>query len=368
MTALVTALKARALALGLDRVGIASAGPFDAERLTLEQRRSQGIGPHEFEPATIEARVDPQAFLSGARTIIAAAMSYRMPPPQPQPLHGSFSMYCRGLDYHALMEERLEQLATWLRQQVPCRTRVHVDVDVPLDRAVAVRAGLGRMGKNTNVIAPHLGSWIFLGEIYTDAELPADPPLTGAICGSCTLCLDACPTGCLTEWSIDGARCLGSVNQVDGVMPAEYRAVMGDRLFGCDDCQDVCPHNVSAAIGLHDEYDAVAPADLVRLVDMSEDDFHAWFDSTAAAWRGRQVLQRNALVALGNSGDPAAFDPLCNSLRSPDALLRGHAAWALGRLAELAPGVASRVRQVLTDALACEADVTVREEISNAAR
>lgn len=369
-------LKAQARALGLDLVGVAPAEPFLAEKALLEERVATGLGPNPFECQEIAPRVYPEHLLPGVKSIIAAGISYLMPDEAPPPEHadgvprGWLSRYCRGQDYHRLLHERLEALAAWLTAAVPsARTLVHVDTGPPLDRAVAERAGIGKFGKHTNLITRGFGTWVFLGEILTDVELPPDTPVTAA-CGSCTRCLDACPTGCLTPWRIEANRCLSYITQMKGDIPPEYREVMGNRLFGCDDCQDVCPYNKKAVSGAHPEF-AADPAigtepDLLQLLAMTKGDFKRWFAPTAAGWRGKTTLQRNALIALANSGDPHGFETLAAYLGSESPLLRGHAAWGLGRLARLAPGVLCPARDALQRHLPAESDPHVRLEIETA--
>ena len=263
----------------------------------------------------------------------------------------------------------MTDLARWLEQQVPgARCVVHTDTGAPLDRAIAQRAGLGRFGKSTLLITPGLGTWTFLGEIFTTVVLTPDARADWNVCGSCTRCLDACPTGCLTPWQIESTRCLGFLNQSSGDIPREFRTVMGDRLFGCDDCQDVCPYNRVAARGLHQEFAPRAELnpgpDLVRLLDMDQTEFERVIGPTAAAWRGSRTLQRNALVALGNSGDADALAPLMSKLDHASPKLRAHAAWGLGRLATLVPSVASIAVEALSARLEQEPDQNVQQEIS----
>lgn len=340
--ALKAALKAEAQRLGLDRVGLCAPHPFSAERAVLEARPA-----NPFEEPNIELRTEPERLLPGCRTVVAVAVSYHMPdaePPADGALRGWLSRYCRGEDYHTLMESRLNALGAWLEAQVPgSRSYVHVDIGPPLDRAIAERAGLGRFGKSTLLITPGLGTWTFLGELFTTVELPPDPPASFSPCGSCTRCLDACPTGALTEWKLDWSQCLGYLNQADGAIPEGHRVAMGTRLFGCDDCQDVCPYNRTAATGLHPEFTPIPGIgdgpDLVELLAMTEAEFERRYAPTAAAWRGLPTLQRNALVALGNSGRPEARRVLAPFLDHPDPLLREHAEWALERLTQTLPPV-----------------------------
>lgn len=368
-------LKAHARQVGLDLVGVAPADPFNTERERLLARSEKGWGPNPFEFQEIETRVKPDLILPGCQSIIAGGISYLMedadePDPGERRLKGWLSRYCRGLDYHQILKERLQKVADWLQERVPgARCLVHVDTGPPLDRAVAERAGIGKFGKHTNLISPTYGTWTFLGEILTDVALPPDEPVEAA-CGSCTLCIDACPTQCLTEWNLDANRCLSYVTQMKGIIPAEYRAVMGNRLFGCDDCQDVCPFNKRAKRGMHAEFAPVpelgAEPNLLKLMAMTKSDFRRWFEPTAAGWRGKTTIQRNALVALGNSGDPAALEPLQQALGSESAVIRAHAAWGLGRLARSAPETAQAAAEALQRQQAREKDPSVLPEIANA--
>lgn len=372
--ALKRALKAYAQSVGLDLIGVAPAHPFTVEQERLERRAAAGLGPNPFEHQEIAPRVTPDLLLPGVQSILAGGISYLMadePPHADAPaLRGWLSRYCRGQDYHHLLRERLTLVARWLEEQVPgTRTLVHVDTGPPLDRAVAERAGIGKFGKHTNLITPEFGTWVFLGEILTDLPLPPDEPVEAA-CGSCTLCLDLCPTQCITEWNLAANRCLSYVTQMKGIIPEEYREVMGNRLFGCDDCQDVCPYNKRALRGRHPEFAPVpelgAEPGLLQLMAMTKGDFRRWFAPTAAGWRGKTTIQRNAVIALGNAGDPEALQPLVQALHGQSDVMRAHAAWALGRLARLAPTVAEAARTALTERLSQESAPAVRLEITTA--
>jgi len=376
----VQGLKTELLAYGhsikLDLIGIAPAHPFLQEKERLNQRKAAGLGPNPFEHQEIEPRAHPEQLLPGVKSIIAAGISYHVDEPdtgleaETEPPRGWLSRYCRGQDYHHVLRGRLEQLADWLEARVPgARTMVHVDTGPPLDRAVAERAGIGKWGKHTNLITHEYGTWIFLGEILTDVELPPDQPIEAA-CGSCTLCLDACPTQCLTEWQIDGNRCLSYVTQMKGIIPVEYREVMGNRLFGCDDCQDVCPYNRKVKTNLHPEFSPVpeigAQPDLLKMMTMSKSEFKRWFVPTAAGWRGKTTIQRNALIALANSGHGKALAPLTQALGNESAVIRATAAWGLGRLARQAPATANSARQALAQIQITERHPSVLLELNNA--
>ncbi|HYF94232.1 MAG TPA: tRNA epoxyqueuosine(34) reductase QueG [Symbiobacteriaceae bacterium] len=365
------ALKAHAIEIGLDLIGVARAEPFTADADRLRERQQAGLGPNPYEYQQIEPRVNPELLLPGARTLIAGGISYLMEDePLAAGLTGWLSRYCRGLDYHGLLKARLGQVASWLEAAVPgARTLVHVDTGPPLDRSVAERAGIGKWGKHTNLITREFGTWVFLGEILTDIDLPPDEPVAPA-CGECTLCIDACPTQCLTEWKIDANRCLSYVTQMKGMIPTEFRETMGNRLFGCDDCQDVCPYNRKARRGLHPEFashpEVGGAPDLLKLMNMTKGDFRRWFEPSAAGWRGKTTIQRNAVIALGNAGDPGALEPLVKALGSESQPVRAHAAWGLGRLAGAAPGVAEAARAALENRRRHESDPDVLAEIEGA--
>jgi len=374
LASLKRALFAYADAIGIDLIGVAPAHPFLTEEVRLAERAERGHGPNPYEHQVIADRVYPDRLLPGVQSIIAVGISYYhpdQPPPEPPALRGWLSRYCRGLDYHRLLRERLTQLAAWLDQQAPGHQHLAmVDTGPPLDRAVAERAGIGKFGKHTNLITREHGTWVFLGEVLTTLPLPPDQP-TPAACGSCTLCIDACPTGCITEWNLDANRCLSYVTQMKGIIPAEYREVMGNRLFGCDDCQDVCPYNRKVRPTRHREFAPVpelggGEPDLLKLLSMTKSDFRRWFEPTAAGWRGKSTIQRNAVIALGNSGDVAALEPLAQALQSESDVIRAHAAWALGRLARLAPETAAAAQKALQTRQIIERDPSTRHEIETA--
>jgi epoxyqueuosine reductase len=318
---------------GFHKVGFSDCKILQEERAFLAER-----GPGPFEPTDLPPRTDPSLLLPNARTVIAVALSYHHDEgTQPQGPVGRLSKYCQGLDYHDLMLDRLEKVARHLRCEFSAESVSYVDTGPPLERAFAQKAGLGRLGKNTNLIVPRLGSYVFLGVLVTQLEVVPDPPAEYSICGSCTLCLDACPTGCLTDWKLDSPNCLGYLNQKDGDIPVHQRELMGNWLFGCDICQDVCPHNVKAPRGLEPDFEPLpkpgAFPSLVEMVEMSEAEFQQWFGPTAADWRGRWTLQRNALVALGNSSSEEAVDQLLKVCQDLEPSLNEHARWAARELA-----------------------------------
>jgi len=246
------------------------------------------------------------------------------------------------------------------------QARWYVDTGPILEREVAWRAGLGWPGKNTNLINRHLGSWLFLGAILLDRELAYDEPGT-AHCGTCTRCLDACPTGALVAPGVlDSRRCISYLTiELRGAIPRHLRPLMGTHIFGCDICQTVCPWNrqapLSSAPACQSRAGRTAP-ELIPLLSLSAEEFGSQFCDSPIRRAKRHGLLRNVAVALGNLRDPRAIPALATALHDAEPLIRGHAAWALGRIGSL------EVQEVLRDALAREGDADVRQEILQALR
>lgn len=339
-------IKEHARSLGLDLVGIAPARTCSEAAGVLEQRRAAGL-QSQFDQGEIAVRCDPQQWLTGARSIIAAAISYLVAgSQQPSPVQaaagprGQISRYCNGRDYHPVLRERLGRLAEFIQTAAPGhRCAVMVDTGPAIDRELAVQAGLGFYGKSANLITRHYGTWVFLGAVITTLPLATDPPGQGT-CGECTRCLDACPTGAIVAPGvIDANRCVSELTQKKGFIARDLRRGMGRYLFGCDDCQSVCPYNrrVTVRAGDHPEFspdpNVTAHPLLAQILSMSKAQFQQWFAGSSAGWRGKTVLQRNAVIALGNSGDSRAVELLLDALADARPVLRGHAAWALGQFA-----------------------------------
>ena len=363
-------VKEYARELGFDLVGVASAESFsDHEAVTLQRLRD---GLMDGLPWYTEARVrrgsDPQELLPGARSIIAVGMSYYAPDDgsdRSPGEEGKVARYAWGDDYHQVMKDRLKTLVEGLSTRLdrPIRARWYVDDGPMLDRAAAERAGIGWFGKNTNILSPSHGSWIFLGQVITDLELEPDAP-SKKTCGDCVRCIDACPTGAIVDaYVIDNTRCISYLTiENRGSIPRHLRSLMYDWVFGCDICQDVCPVNVKAAYTREQAFQKrrFTTLELVSLLQMTEDEFRERFRNSPVKRAKLVGLQRNACVALGNAGSPAAIPALVRALREGESLVRGHAAWALGRIG----GV--KARQELESALPLEEEPETREEIGSA--
>ncbi|OQY21883.1 MAG: tRNA epoxyqueuosine(34) reductase QueG [Anaerolineaceae bacterium 4572_32.2] len=278
---------------------------------------------------------------------------------------GLISNYAWGLDYHDLMLDRLEELATFIAAEArrEIAYRAYVDTGPLLERAYAAEAGLGFTGKNTCLIHPQRGSWLFLGEILLDIALEPTLEKISASCGTCTRCLGACPTGALVApYVLDARRCISYLTiELKGPIPRELRPLMGNHIFGCDVCQIACPWQRFArptkeAAFWPDEPDRAAPL-LLDLMALSEGEFCQRYEGTPILRTGRGRLLRNAAVALGNWGDERAIPALTQALSDAEPLARGHAAWALGRVGGRA------ARRALEKARQRETDSYVRQEI-----
>jgi epoxyqueuosine reductase len=321
----------------------------------------------------VEERTDPRRLLDGALSALCVALHYsplRDEPEATGDLWQRVARYARGVDYHDLMTSRLRALGERIEQAFPgARTRTYVDTGPILERELAQRAGLGRIGKNTNLLHRQ-GSWFLLGELLLTLELEPDEPLAD-LCGSCTLCLEACPTGALPEpYRLDSRRCISYWTiEHRGAVPPAMRDQLGDWVFGCDICQEVCPWNRKTGRDGVDDYrhpELKLPAeraelDLAGLMRLGAGDYVERFRGSAMKRAKRQGLRRNATIAAGNRRDPAVASALFELLGDADPLLRGHAAWALGRLD------GADVGAVLGRALRREAHPGVRSQLLSAA-
>ncbi|HLZ56879.1 MAG TPA: tRNA epoxyqueuosine(34) reductase QueG [Ktedonosporobacter sp.] len=405
-------IKEYAYTLGFDTVRITSAEAFPEAEHIIKERIAQGLmdGLPWFTVERANVSCHPDALLPEARSIIALGMVYLTEQPDDNPPpegtgesehapRGRIARYAWGDDYHDIIKPKLQQFAAWLREYTraemgeEAETRLFVDTGRMVDRAVAQRAGLGWYGKNTNILTRGWGSWIFLAEIVTNIPLLADQPLK-ANCGSCEICLHACPTRALPNpYELDNTRCISFLTiELRGSIPLELRPLMGNLIFGCDICQEVCPVNKVAEkrLGVSPNIPLISVAamtrrnmslkgsglgafqphrefhprpgigsspELIPLLSLSEEEFRERFRRSPIKRTKRRGLLRNVCVALGNSGDPEAVPALIGALHDHEPLVRGHAAWALGRLGS------EQALAALHEALGEDEDEEVRKEI-----
>ncbi len=362
-------IKAHAGHLGFDLAGVTTADPPRHGAYYAEWVERGMAGEMAYLGRRIEKRQDPGQILPNARSLVVVAMNYRCPDPGPTPdgtHRGKIAQYARGDDYHDVMKERLQALLLFIRDRAgrPVEGRVYVDTGPVLEREFAVRAGLGWFGKHTNLIHKRVGSWLLIGEILLDIELDQDRPAADH-CGTCTRCIEACPTDAIVEpYVVDSRRCISyHTIELKGAIPTAYRAAMGDRVFGCDDCQDVCPWNRRAPVTGHSTFIPRPWNEMPKLIEMlglTPEEFRTRFRGSPIKRTKRRGLLRNAAVALGNTKDPEAVPALADSLGDDEPLVRGHAAWALGNVG------GDRALAELENARKTEEDPWVIEEIEQA--
>ena len=362
-------VKTEAQRLGFDLIGIAPALPPPHADALDDWLAAGHAGEMAYLARNAVRRTDPREAVPGARSIIVCGMHYRAAEPDPvlwnDPSRGQISRYAWGDDYHDILEPKLRQLQAWLEERVGRAVigRSYVDTGPVLERPVGVMAGLGFQGKNTLLIHPRQGSWFFLGEILVDVELKYDRPPDKGGCGGCTRCLQACPTNAFAgPHVLDARRCISYLTiELKGPIPRELRPLMGNHIYGCDVCQEVCPWNIRW--GQFTSEPAFAPRpgnvapELLDLIALDDEAFRIRFRKSPIKRTKRRGLLRNVAVALGNWGDAQAVPASIMALQDHEPLIRGHAAWALGRIGGQ---VAERG---LKERCAIEEDAWVCEEI-----
>jgi epoxyqueuosine reductase len=349
MATLQTRIKEQAHALGFELAGIAPAVPADGFDRLREWLERGFAGEMEYMQRHVEARRHPKGVLPQVRSVLMVGMSYaasggRLPPVLEQRAdapRSPIARYALGSDYHDVLRRRLNQLLAWVQEQEPdCQGRGVVDTAPLLERDFARRAGLGWFGKNTMLINKRRGSYFFLGALLLDLELQPDPPHETSHCGTCTACLEACPTQAFVgPGLLDSRRCLSYLTiEVKESIPDGMRPEMKEWLFGCDVCQDVCPWNRKAPPGTEPELQPrqeLVAIDPMELMSLSDDEFRRRFRDTALWRTRRRGLLRNAALILGNRGDPAALPALRKVLDDPEPVIREAAAWAVARIGAL---------------------------------
>jgi epoxyqueuosine reductase len=365
---LTAALKEDARRIGFDLVGACPAvGPAGITRF-YEWLEAGYAGEMRYLPDRREAYVHPRYVLAGVRSVLMLGMNYRASLPRPTtPGEGRVASYAWGeLDYHDVVHERLKSLIARLEELAPgAKARGVVDTAPLLEREFAQIAGLGWIGKNTLLLNKHAGSYFFLAALLTDQTLAYDEPHETDHCGTCTACLDACPTGAFPKpYVLDATRCISYLTiELRDHIPSELREGMGDWVFGCDICQNVCPWNRRAPQSEEHSFqsrDDLNPLNLLELFELDDAAFRARFRRTPL-WRSkRRGLLRNAAIVLGNRPHPEAVGPLTRGLNDSEPLIRGACAWALGHCEE------SAAREALAARLEVELDDAVGNEIRQA--
>jgi epoxyqueuosine reductase len=329
------AIKARAAALGLDVCGITSADPARYAAFYRQWTAEGRAGEMQWLAREPERRADPRAVLSGARSIIVAGLNYWQPQPKGR---GRIARYALGEDYHHVLLEKLEALAAEIGSSPGASAKVYVDTGPVLEKPLAERAGVGWQGKSTMLIHTKLGPWLVLGEILTTLELEPDAPQRDH-CGSCSKCIEACPTGAITApYQLDARRCIAYLTiELKGSIPEELRPLIGNRVYGCDECLDVCPWNRFARTTREARFLAKPGDDgecdqLHALLEISPAEFKRRFARSPILRVKRRGLLRNVCVVLGNIGTADDLPALRRAEQHEEPLVREHAAWAIGRI------------------------------------
>jgi epoxyqueuosine reductase len=327
--------------IGIDKIGFTTSSPFTElkDRLIRQQELQYQSG---FEEPDIEKRTNPSLLLDDSRSIISIALAYptKMKNRVTSKAGERRGIFCRaswGMDYHHIVRDRLQKLEAFISSRAAdARYKSMVDTGELVDRAVAQRAGIGWSGKNCSIITPEFGSFVYLGEIITNIPFEPDTPIEDQ-CGDCTKCIEACPTGALIQGGqINAQRCIAFLTQTKDFIDDEFREKIGNRLYGCDSCQTACPKNKGKDVHFHLEMEPdpelVKPF-LLPLLTIGNREFKERFGSLSGSWRGKKPIQRNAVIALAHFKDKTAIPDLVQVLnKDPRTVMRGTAAWAIGKI------------------------------------
>ncbi|QCU21104.1 tRNA epoxyqueuosine(34) reductase QueG [Bacillus altitudinis] len=352
--------------IGVDKIRFASADTFDSlkDRLILHESLGYLSG---FEEPDIEKRTNPALLLPKAKSIVAIALAYpsKMKDAPRSTKDARRGIFCRaswGTDYHVVLKKKLDMLEEFLRSKhEDIRTKSMVDTGELSDRAVAERAGIGFSAKNCMIITPEFGSYVYLAEMITNVPFEPDEKIEDQ-CGTCNKCVDSCPTGALVNpGQLNSQRCISFLTQTKGFLPDEFRSKIGNRLYGCDTCQTVCPINKGKDFHLHPEMEPdpeIAKPLLKPLLTISNREFKEKYGHVSGSWRGKKPIQRNAILALAHFKDTSALPDLVDLMhKDPRPVIRGTSAWAIGKIGD------GQQLSELEKALERESDEEAKQEI-----
>ncbi|WP_144494613.1 tRNA epoxyqueuosine(34) reductase QueG [Bacillus pumilus] len=352
--------------IGVDKIRFASADTFDSlkDRLILHESLGYLSG---FEEPDIEKRTNPSLLLPKAKSIVAIALAYpsKMKDAPRSTKDARRGIFCRaswGTDYHVVLKKKLDMLEEFLRSKhVDIRTKSMVDTGELSDRAVAERAGIGFSAKNCMIITPEFGSYVYLAEMITNVPFEPDEKIEDQ-CGTCNKCVDSCPTGALVNpGQLNSQRCISFLTQTKGFLPDEFRSKIGNRLYGCDTCQIVCPINKGKDFHLHPEMEPdpeIAKPLLKPLLTISNREFKEKYGHVSGSWRGKKPIQRNAILAFAHFKDTSALPVLIDLMhKDPRPVIRGTAAWAIGKIGD------EELLPELEKALERESDEEAKQEM-----
>ncbi|MFJ5622635.1 tRNA epoxyqueuosine(34) reductase QueG [Peribacillus loiseleuriae] len=327
--------------IGIDKIGFTTASTFQ-EMKNLLIRQQELDYQSGFEEPDIDKRVDPTLIFNEPRSIISIALAYpskmkNAPQSKKGERRGIFCRASWGQDYHVVLRKKLQLLEDFIKEKVPgAMAKSMVDTGELVDRAVAERAGIGWSGKNCAIITPEFGSYVYLGDMITNIPFAPDQPIEDQ-CGTCNKCVNVCPTGALVQGGqLNAKRCIAFLTQTKGFLPDEFRTKIGNRLYGCDTCQTVCPKNKGMDFHFHEEMEPdpeLAKPLLKPLLTISNREFKEKYGSASGSWRGKKPIQRNAILALAHFKDETALPDLISVMKDdPRPVIRGTAAWAIGKI------------------------------------
>jgi epoxyqueuosine reductase len=349
-------IKDKALDLGFDLVGIASAKPFYQAKKILEERKINNKLP-DFTTDDIDLRTIPHLHQNEVKTIIALAMSYASSNTKSSNA-GKIALYARGEDYHRVIMEKTKNLILYIKKiKLNAVLNAYTDTTPLLEREIAQRAGLGWIGKNNNIINEKYGSYLLLGEILTNLDLDIDKELKNK-CGNCNECIRACPVNALEKaYFLNPDKCAGNLTQRKDILTEKEREFINDNIWGCDSCLDVCPYNRNIPGDLHPEFYPVIDWDLKEILEFDKETFNNKWSNKALAWRGLRTLKRNSIIVIANKRLIKYLPDLFKILNNPSPILRIYTVWALGKI-----GI-DECRDKLLKLYIKEKDIRVREEI-----
>ncbi|MCP3032384.1 tRNA epoxyqueuosine(34) reductase QueG [Halobacillus sp. A1] len=352
--------------IGIDKIGFASVDVF--EELKGRLKRHEALGYHSgFEKGSPDERSEPKLLMPEAQSIIAIALAYPSklkdaPKNKRGDRRGVFARASWGQDYHDVLRDRLHKLGAFLKERMPdVEMKSMVDTGELSDRAVAERAGIGFSAKNSCIITPEFGSYVYLGEMVTNIPFEPDEPVEDG-CGDCNICVDTCPTGALVQGGqLNAQRCIAFLTQTKHFLADEFRTKIGNRVYGCDTCQTVCPKNKKMDFHNHEEFEPdpeIVKPRLLPLLSVSNREFKEKFGPLSGSWRGKKPIQRNAILALGLYKEEAAVDELIRLMKQdPRPVIRGTAAYSLGKIGTDA------CYEAINEAMANETDDEVKAEM-----
>lgn len=355
--------------IGIDKIGFTSASTFEEMKVRLIRQQELNYQSG-FEEKDIEKRVNPSLLLEQPKSIISIALAYpsKMKERVVSKKGARRGIFCRaswGTDYHVVLNDRLKKLEDYIKERIPdalCKSMV--DTGELVDRAVAQRAGIGWSGKNCAIITPEFGSYVYLGEMITNLPLDPDTPMEDQ-CGTCNKCVEVCPTGALIQGGqLNAQRCIAFQTQTKGFLAEEFREKLGNRIYGCDTCQTVCPKNKGIDFHNHPEMEPdpeIAKPLLQPLLFISNKEFKEKYGYISGSWRGKKPIQRNAIIALAHFKEEGAVGDLITVMKKdPRPVIRGIAAWALGKIG------GDESKTALQTATQQEEDQEVLQEIQDA--